>query len=223
MTSKDVKKISIRLLPDGFSFLNQIITIQPGADYIKRLEDGLIEKLSELEEDLVIDHFSIENTRFCLSPLEINSDLARNMYKVGLPPYEGEETIITSEDVNHKIRFEFGIDSHLYHFILRNWPESRFSHPLFDLYLKWGDTENIKSDCMIAKAEDKDLNILIFKNGELHLANRFEDSGVNNIVYHVMNCWEQYGLDVLDDKLYLLTGNNELRNLLQQYIKQCES
>lgn len=223
MTSTDVKKISIRLLPDGFSFLNQFYPILPGADYTKRLEEGLLDYTTRLGDDIAIQQFVVENTRFCVSPLDIAPQLTRMMYEASLPQYEQEESTLDLEDDVHGIRFTFGIDSQLYYFILRNWPDVSFTHSVFELYHQWCSNERITQDCMIAEAEENYLNVLVFKEGRLQLANRFEDTGINNILYHIMNCWEQCGLDVLDDKVHLITANQELRLKVQQYIKQCES
>ena len=223
MPPHDVKKLSIRLLPDGFSFLNQFYPILPGADYAKRLEEGLLDKISESTEIQMIGQFSIETTRFCLSPLDIDANLAQTMYETSLPKAEQDETVLSLEDNVHGVRFSFGIDRQLYLFILRNWPDITFTHPLFELYKQQAATDRHTQDCMIAEAEGKYLNLLVFKGDKLTLANRFEDCGSNNNLYYIMNCWEQCGLDVLDDKLYLRTSDKNLIHNVQQYIKQCES
>lgn len=221
MTEQDVKQISIRLLPDGFSYLNQFHPILPGADFIKRLEESLLEALNESEETEGI--CSVENVRFFLSPLDIDQKLATLMaQKTMASTSEEEETPIVLIDKEQGIRFCFGIDSHLYHFIQRNWPEINFTHPLFELLEQWVNREK-EDDCMVVNAGENYLNLLVFKKGRLYLANRFEVSGTDNILYHLMNCWTQCGLDVIDHKLYLQTSIHSIREQIGQYIKQCES
>lgn len=223
MTPQDVKKLSIRLLPDGFSFLNQFFPILPGADFEKRLEEGLLDKILGTSDNQEVNQVSIETTRFCLTPLDIDKSLALLMYKTSLPKPEQEEITLSLEDTDSGTRFVFGVECQLYHFILRNWPDVTFTHPLFELYRQWITADVSEQNFMIAEAEDKYLNMLVFVKGKLILANRFEDCGSNNNLYHIMNCWEQCGLDTLDDKLYLKTNDKALMHSAHQYIKQCES
>ena len=223
MTPQDVKKISIRLLPDGFSYLNQFHSVLPGADYNRRLQEAILETL-ETAADGDADECvcSIENTRFCLTPLDVEPSLARLMYETSLPSAENEETTVEMRDEAHGVRFTFGIDSELYHFILRNWPCATFVHPLFELYGQWAVREEVKADCMVADAGERHVNVVVFRNGGLFLANRFEVTGADNALYHLMNCWTQCELDVLDDTLYLQGGTKELGHDIGQYIKHCE-
>jgi len=224
MTFQDVKQISIRLLPDGFSYLNQFYPVLPGADFNKRLEEALFETLNEAEEPAAVEgECLVENVRFFLSPLEIENSLAKAMAQKTLPIIDDEQVTIELEDQRHNIRFSFEIDSHLYHFIQRNWPEVSFSHPLYELFEQWVDQEQVQEDCMVAEAGENFLNLLIFKNGSLFMANRYEVTGTDNILFHLMNCWTQCGLDVIDNKLYLRTEVKSIQEQIGQYIKQCES
>lgn len=224
MTTTDVKQISIRLLPDGFSYLNQFHPVLPGADFIQRLEEAMLETLNGSEEPEAVEGVcSVENVRFFLSPLEIDAVMASKMAKMTLPTLDQEETTLDLTDEALGIRFSFGIDSQLYRFITRNWPELSLTHPLFTLIEKWGQREEINQDCMVAEAGENFLNLLVFKQGRLQLANRFEVNSNENILYHLMNCWTQCGLDIIDHKLYLQTEVKSIRELIGQYIKQCES
>lgn len=224
MTRQEVKQISIRLLPDGFSYLNEFHPIQPGADFDKRLEDSLLETLTEADDNLPeLGVCSVENVRFCLSPLEVGDEIAASMYEANLPTSDKEETTLILKDENNGIRFTFGLSSELYHFILRNWTGIEFTHPLFSLYQEWAEKEEVRMDCMVAEAGDSYLNLLIFRDGKLYLCNRYEVSETENKLYHLMNSWTQCGLDVLDNKLYLITDSDEFKQSIKQYIKQCES
>jgi len=224
MIVQDVKQISIRLLPDGFSYLNQFHPILPGADFVKRQEEAMLEVISNSDEqELTEGACSVENVRFSLSPLEVDIALATKMAKKNLPSIEEEETAIHLENSALGIRFSFFLNSQLYHFIQRNWPELTFTHPLFELIEQWSKRETSNENCMVAEAGENYLNLLIIKQGRLHLANRFEVEGSDNILYHLMNCWTQYELDVISHKLYLKTEVSSIREQIGQYIKQCES
>ena len=223
MTQDNVNKITIRLLPDGYSFLNQDHPIQRGADFIERIKESLLEGIECCDvPETATFVCSVENVRFCLSPLETDLD-AEQSYRFCLSEAEQEETLLHLEDVAHGIRFTFGIDTQLYHFLQRNCPEITFTHPLFELFTQWASKEEVKQNCMVAEAGENFLNLLIFKEGKLQIANRFENTSEEDIVYHVMNCWTQCTLDVLDDKLYLTTTLPGISKNIGQFIKQCVS
>ena len=220
---EEVKQISIRLLPDGFSFLNQFHPIQPGADFRQRLEEGLLDTLTQSSEDEPSGTCLIESMRFCLSPTSIDQDSADQMYHFTLPEPELEETVITQDDEEFGLRFSFGIDSHLHNFLQRNWPELTLSHPLFELITDLAHKVQADEACMVAEAKGKVLHVLVFRNKQLQMANSFEAATNDDCLYHIMNCWTQHGLDVVSNKIYLLTDNQELRQQVGQYIKLCES
>lgn len=221
MTTNDVKQISIRLQPDGFSYAGVFHPIMPGADFVERLEDALWDtRITEENAEILC---SVETTRFALSPSDIGEDEALQMYQLSLPEAESEETVLSVTDETNGIRFSFGIDSLLYRFLLRNVSGITFTHPLALLQQQWANRPEVAEDCMVAEASDKALNLLIYGKGHLQMANRFETAGTDNQTYHIMNAWTLYNLDVIDNKLYLQTGSEELRTNLSHYIKQCES
>lgn len=222
MTEKDVNKISIRLLPDGFSYYNQYHAILPGADYIQRLEEALLDAIEapdQPETDVCV--CAVDSLRFCLSPLGDEDAMAERLYRFSTPSPDQDETLLHLKDEAHGFCFTLGIDSHLYHFLLRNLPEITFTHPLFEFIEQWIDKAEVQEDCMVAQTGSNHLDILIFKAGKLYLANRFEAKEADNILYHLMNCWTQHGLDVIDHKLYLDTEVADLKQNIGQYIKQC--
>ncbi|MBR0036807.1 MAG: DUF3822 family protein [Bacteroidales bacterium] len=221
MTTNDVKQISIRLQPDGFSYADKFYPVMPGADFNQRMEDAIWNtRLTELDAEI---RCSVETTRFSLSPADIDESVALKMYHLSLPEAEGEETVLSQTDASHGIRIHFGIDSRLYHFLMRNVENIAFTHPLMRLQQQWSDRTEVTEDCMVAEAETNALNLLVYENGKLQMANRFDVTGTNNQTYHIMNCWTLFNLDILDNKLYLQTSSDELRKSLSQYLKQCVS
>jgi len=223
MTQDNVNKITIRLLPDGYSFLNQYHPVQRGADFIQRLKESLLEEAERCETTEATRYVcSVESVRFCLSPLE--EDIAPEAcYRFCLSEAEQEETLVHLEDVAHGIRFSVGVDTELYHFLQRNFPELTFTHPLYELFTEWADKEEVKQNCMVAEADENFVNLLVFKEGRLQIANRFECTSTDDILYHVMNCWTQSALDVIEDKLYLDTPLPDITKNIGQFIKQCVS
>ena len=223
MTQDNVNKITIRLLPDGYSFLNQYHPVQRGADFNQRLKESLLEELERNETAETTSYVcSVENVRFCLTPLqEVIDPEAR--YQFCISETEQEETLVHLEDVAHDIRFTIGVDSELYHFLQRNFPELSFTHPLYELFTLWADKEEVKQNCMVAEADENFVNLLVFKEGKLQIANRFECTSTDDILYHVMNCWTQCSLDVIEDRLYLDTPLPDITKNIGQFIKQCVS
>lgn len=221
MTNKDVKQISIRLLPDGFSFSEEFHPITPGADFEQRMEESLLNAgINQTDADEVC--CSVETLRFNLSPAKTEEKEADLMYRLTLPDTEREEVLLSETDVTNEIRLTYGIDAELYHFLRRNIEEISFTHPLLVLHNTWSQNEATSQDCMIAQDCGVWLNILIYKGNKLFMANRFASPNTNSSTYFIMNAWQKSGLDVLDNKLHLLTENDDLRQQISKYIKQCE-
>lgn len=140
-----------------------------------------------------------------------------------MPESKTDEKLISETDSKTGIRITYGIDRSLYFFLLRNMPEVSFSHPLMDLHRKWSQKDEVKENCMIAETGSDTLNILVYIDGKLHFANRFEASSAGDRTYHIMNVWNICNLNVLDHKIYLRTTSDELKDSVSHYIKQCES
>ncbi len=221
MTSNDVKQISIRLQPDGFSYSGQFHAVLPGADFIQRLEEALLDALQN-EEANNFD-CTVETTRYAIIPAEADNTLAKQMYQLCQAQPETEEDVLMQNAGDQQFRIAFGIDHQLYTFLQRNLGQVTFTHPLVWLYDTWTGRQETEADCMIVEASEKAINLLIYKNGRLHTAHRSNVSGTDNQTYYVMNLWTLNNLDVIEHKIYLQNATNELQNQLSQYIKQCES
>jgi hypothetical protein len=221
MTQQDVKQISIRLLPDGFSYSDRFFPISPGPDFGRHLEEGILNtRIAELECSV---HCSVETERFSFSPADIDEPTAEQMYRLTLPELTADEKLISETDNETGVRITYGIDRSLYFFLQRNMPEVSFSHPLMDLHREWSQKSEVKENCMIAGTGSNTLDILVYIGGKLHFANRFEASSAGDRTYHIMNVWNICNLDVLDHKIYLHTTSDELKFNVSHYIKQCES
>lgn len=224
MTNTDVKQISIRFLPDGFSFAGTFCPVAPGADYEKRLESALFDAgLNELASSDVEVVCSAETQRFVLSSADENTEQeAEQMYGVSLTDADSEEVLVHQSDAAGRLRITFGIDAELYHFMHRNLNEVTFVHPLMHLHEEWSGRVDADACCMIAQYEGSVLNLLVYKSASLYMANRFICTSSDNALYFVMNAWKQCALDVIDDKICIVTESEELRQNLGKYIKQCE-
>ena len=225
MTTQDVKKISIRLLPDGFSYLDQHFPILPGADFIKRLEDSMLQAFEQASTseaaEPALEICSIESVRFCLSPRDIGDpDL---FYQLCHPALDQEEELIHLTDDQFDWEMTVGIDRHLYNFLRRNISNISFTHPLYEMIGQWQSKVKETENCMIAQAEHNFLDIIIFRSKHIQFANRFIVTSSEDILYHILNCWTQNELDILKDKLYLNTNIEGITQSLKSYIKQCES
>ncbi|MBQ0056771.1 MAG: DUF3822 family protein [Bacteroidales bacterium] len=217
--TNNVKQISIRLLPDGFSLFGQDCLIAPGADFDQRLEEALIDALTDTEADDTV--CSVETTRFCLSPTNIGQDQAESMFHLTMPESDTEETLIhqTSDDL--QITATFALSTRTYNFLRRNYGDVTFTHPIIALHNLSVDIAD-DGNCMIVEADGRWINIAVYKARQLYLANRFQTASTDNALFYVMNVWTQCQLDVLDDRLHFVTAPDELRQTISKYIKQCE-
>lgn len=220
MTNQDVKQISIRLLPDGFSFSGQTKHVSPGADYEKRLEEALLDAdvMQENADEVIC---IVEGFRFILSPATCSISEAEQMYKLSLPDVDNE-VLINQTDKYENIRITFGLNAEICHFMRRNIPGIVFNHPLMEIHNAWSHKVETDNNYMIAQADGSILDLVVYKNGKLFMANRFASTSNDNTLYFVMNMWTQCQLDVLEDKIYLECHSDELRQTISKYIKQCE-
>lgn len=215
--------LSIRLLPDGFSFSIgeapwQDTHIPAGSDFTTRLEDALLSQQELLQE---FDSVSCEvfTTRICLSPEAIVSDDdALSMYNLSLSAISGKEEEHILHEVVSGARFSFGISHRLYLFLLRTFQQISFHHPLALLHARH------PQGTMVASVAHGQLYILVYnKEGQLLLANAYATSERENMAYFIMNTWRECNLDILYDSLVLNDENDDLQTILSPFIKVISS
>ncbi len=216
---------SIRLMPGGFCVSNgELINITPGADYDKRLEDAILEqKLNIGEHDL---HCYVETSRMSLSPAaECDKAMAEKMYGLTLRSTDQDETILHETSADGTVRISFGINSRLYHFLVRTFQYIVFHHPVISIIDHEAEKEHEGANWMAAEVTRGSLSIVAYKDNRLQLANCIETTVTQNRAYHILNTWTMLELDVITDRLYLTGDEQEVSRLkftVNKFIKLCE-
>ena len=202
-------------MPDGFSLYNPeqgttFYDIAPGPDHSQRLEETILDKFPSNEE---WDEISciVETTRLLFLPADItDANLQKEMFDVTFSPSEDEEMLITSPlslASGQDILLCFGISKDIYNFLLRNYENVNFCHPITTL-LEEG-VRMAQGNCLVVRCNERYLELALFRNKKLQFCNTFHTTHAENRTYYVMNTWRQQGLDQLEDYLLVLGGTNE--------------
>lgn len=216
--------LTIRFSPDGFSFSDdQFFEVAPGQDFIHRLEESVLEHLPAGEQDGI--RCEIETTRIMILPSEIeDQEMIHDMFGVTFSRPNYEEEILTMPltlpKTEQEVTLCFGIEKELYQFLLRNYGEVQFSHPMSSMLL---DADRMtQGNCLVTRCTKQFLEIALFREKQLTLCNCYRTAQADTRSYYVMNTWLQQGLDQVQDYLLVLGQGNEglqVRASLHRFIK----
>ncbi len=216
--------ITIRFSPDGFSFHDERCTdIAPGPDFIQRLEEALLDQVDPGQQEGL--NCEMETTRVMLVPTDIHDrELIQQMFDVTFRRPNEPEELLTQQVMLPKSGVEmtlcFAIDRDLYNFLLRNYGEPRFSHPLATMLT---DADRMtQGNCLVVRCTKRFLEVALFRGKELTLCNCYHTTQADTRSYYVMNTWLQQDLDQLQDYLLVLGQGNEglqVRASLHRFIK----
>lgn len=224
-------KLSIRLMPGGFCFSTNrsdnlsestFVNIAPGADYEVRLEDAILNIGIDPAEDDVECY--VETARISLSPSEYDEATAENMYLLSLRNVDKEEKILHEKSEDGEVRISFGINSDLYHFLIRTYQYINFHHPIIEIINDDLTKIHNSKNWITAAVSQGMLSIVAFKNNRLEAANCNETMVTQNRAYLVLNTWTKLGFDALNDTLYIIGKDTEvskLKSAVSKFIKQC--
>lgn len=205
---------TIRFSPDGFCLYDPTTEpasydIAPGPEFIEHMQEALLENLPTATppEALCCE---IETTRLVLLPPDTKKSLIEEMYRLTFVTTEDEEQIITQPvtlSTGQEVILCFGFSKSLYNFMLRNYENVTFSHPMASLLEKGADMA--QGNCLVVRCDARYLEMALFRNKELHFCNTYHTSQAENRTYYVMNTWQQLELDQISDYLLVLGSNNE--------------
>lgn len=223
------KTLSIRLQPDGFlfsthniteddSFSLQEVPIAPGPDYNSRLKNRILDT-KELLCDYKEIHITVATPRFTLFPVyEIEEATAGRFYGLTCSETKEPETLLQEIHTGSGIGFIFGIDQELCNFLNRTFPEVKYHHPLCILHSYFSEKSKMGNNAkMIVQLPEHGIDLLVYRNGRLQLANSYPDNGIENMAYHIMNTWLKCGLDARQDLLQL-AGNKAIQAKLTELL-----
>lgn len=219
---------TIRLTPDGFSLYDivsglECVDIAPGSDFSQRLEEAILDKLpTDQQRDGL--RCEVETSRLLLLPPDINDDaLQHQMFNVCFSaPAEDEQIVVQRLTLpsGQEVQMCFSLTRTIYNFLLRNYEEVTFSHPIATLLTE--GCRMAQGNCMIVRCDDHYLELALFRDKQLQLVNTYHTSHPENRTYYVMNTWQQLGLDQLSDYLLVLGGTNaglQVRASAHRFIK----
>lgn len=216
--------LTIRFTPDGFSFADEdVIEIAPGQDFIQRMEEALLEHVQPGHQTTL--RCEIETTRLLLVPSDIEEEQTiREMFSVTLSPASHEEElltqVITLPRTGQTLKLCFAIDRNLYNFLIRNYGELSFSHPISSML---ADADRMtQGNCLVVRSTKQFLEVALFRGNRLMLCNCYQTTQADTRSYYVMNTWLQQELDQLQDYLLVLGQGNEglqIRASLHRFIK----
>lgn len=219
MTNND--QLSIRLLPGGFSYTwgdrpAEFISLT-GNDSVAVFEDAILSRQELLRTwELVI--CELHTSRVAVLPADLPMSEAKAHYDLLLPEADSEETVLC--DNNNGISFWFGINARIYHFLQRTFLNVVYRHPLCSLHAYWQTKVSFgTNDKMIADLSLAALQLLVYRDGDLHLAIRHETGDLRNMTYLILNTWHQLQMNHLRD-LLILTGDTTLCSKLQEQIQE---
>ncbi len=202
-------------MPDGFSLYDPVqgavvYDIAPGPDFTQRLQESLFDKFPTTEEREKIS-CEVETTRLLFLPADISDEnLQQEMFNVTFSPTPEEEQLITfplTLQTGQEVILCFGINKAIYNFLLRNYENVTFCHPITTL-LEEG-ARMAQGNCLVVRCNERYLELALFRDKQLQFCNTYHTTHAENRTYYVMNTWRQQGLDQLSDYLLVLGGTNE--------------
>lgn len=233
-TAKQNRIVSIRLLPDGFSFytglnkesqrLTYSCTIRSGDDYLSLLKDAVFEhKLTE--EEYLSTHIVSVGTPFTFLPDNLISKEEYSSFFPTLSRGFGQPVYMSNPIQAIGRVLLYFMEEDLYFFLQRNFPEASFIHqitPLTSYYLHSKESETKYCDLFVHCEKQQICLFLTSQEGVL-FANTFAYHSPNDAIYYIMNTFQQFKFDQLTDRI-LLNGAteyaSEITSILQKYVSK---
>lgn len=202
------------------SLIYRHIPLVQGIDsHAKALEEAVYENPLLLSDFSRIDCV-IDTDRFVVVPAEIDDPLVQEkILKASFPEFDGQ--MIANTISQQSATILMGIDDTLLNFIRRTFNNPRISHYMSPLcrYFIYKSRQGNASK-MYAHLRDNSLDLMVFANGTLRLANTFTYREPIDAVYYIMACRQQLSLDSAD-MLYVLgngSGREEIVTMLREHI-----
>lgn len=224
-------RLSIRLTPNGFSFLiflDTDSTVHYFHESIYSIHLSPIENIKKIffESNLFVHPFnkisvSVVSPRYTFVPHELfEKNSVDKYFKFNFNGEVGK--ILYNHVKEHDLNVLFDIDEEVYAFLYRNlWNPTffNFTTHIIPFFTTYGDTNKKRTFVVF---HDKMITISCFDKEVLLSTNTMTYSNQNDIMYHIVNIWDKQSFDQNSDYLYLSgdTGNNlESIMTLKQIIK----
>lgn len=227
--------VSIRLLPDGFSFSGHIPGVPVSFFYRETTLAKGASYLSSLKEQFFTQEFLTWTYKrtyvlpvmspFTLVPSTVFDESRKDKilaFNLSDPPSHPLSNPL--EELQAELLF--GVDEELYEFCARTLLNPRFIHPLAPQLRLWqrqcGPTDARRMYLVI---QGKTIDIACFSEGKLTLANSFKAERTEDILYHTLHCWNQTGMNQQTDELFMYGEPNrriDTERIFQRYIRNVQ-
>ena len=206
---------TIRLTPDGFSLYDSVkgqeaCDVAPGSDFTQRVQEAILDHLPvDIEREGVC--CEVETTRLLVLPPDTTDEaLQRQMYDLSVSAATEEEQVLTQSltlPTGQELLLCFGINRSIYNFLLRNYENVTFAHPIATMLTE--GARMAQGNCLVVRCDERFMEMALFRDKQVQLVNTYHTSHAENRTYYVMNTWQQQELDQLQDYLLVLGGTNE--------------
>lgn len=224
--------VSIRLLPDGFSFSGHIpgvpasffyreTALAKGASYLSSLKE-LFFTLEFLTWTYKRTYVLPAAAPFTLVPSPLFEESRKEKilaFNLSEPP---TRTLSNSlEEIQAEL--VFGMEEEVYEFCARTLLGPRFVHP-FAPQLRLWQRQSVSADTgrMYVVIQPKSIDLACFSGGKLMLANSFKAERTEDILYHTLHSWNQTGLNQQTDELFLYgepSRRIDAERIFQRYLR----
>lgn len=226
--------LTIRLKPDGFSFLIQdnqdkdIFTYQETAF---SSDSSLLNDIQRIIFDLnfLTDNFARVNVVVVSPDYEMipNTFFDKKDY-AGFYKFthsnKSSEHILISEQALPECVSVFGFDNEIYLFLMRSLYAPYFYHhsSLLTDYFS-SKLNDDKKNSLFVNLHGRFADVICFKaNGTFIHAMTYEDDNDKDLSYYILNVWEKCNFDQFSDYLYIYgyPMENNLEPILRKYVKE---
>ncbi len=235
-TSIKNKSLSIRISSDGLSFCVYSPTETPAYTYKAVKPRPVISLAANLKEALTTESLLKEQYQrvnvlvttpsFTTIPaVDFNRESIDEVFRFVFPD---QENIRVSYNVLRRsgIAIVFGLDKNIYKLIIDDFPRARFYASASTLVEFFSD-KSIGSGNrkMYVYLHGKEMTIYCFHEGRMLFVNNYRVNGVNDCQYYILNLWEQFGFDALEDGLEIVSDGDMsqlLADKIQYFIKKAD-
>ena len=229
-------KVSIRLMPDGFSFFGYVPAEKDSffmEKFLFNKEQPIVDALKNSiftnpcfsyayqsfhvicvseKYTMAADHVFVEQEKDRL--FAYCHQKAKSL-KVFAQPIKALNTFIL-----------FGIDNEVYAFLVRSLANPVFVHSLSPLLLAWHKKSlTVSSKLMHVVIHESTMDILCVEQGDLLFLNSYDFDNDNDILYYIMYICKQTGFNQLEDHLTMNGNQSRCRSALSivnKYIKRVD-
>lgn len=230
-TKSEQYSLSIRLLPDGFSFYvtdpNQFsscyekhIRFCGTGNYVDEFKKAIFD-----ESYLLLSYRTVsvlaDVPEYQLIPDDFfDRDHMEELFYTGKKE-SADKKIMLNRLRRNEYQLLFEIDAELFSFLTRTFGINRvYAHiaPLLEYYVKKSKSPSSR---MFIYLSPNGADISAYKQGVLQLSVNYRTGELNDYLFHILSVWETLGFDQENDELFICGENphfDELKSLLKRYI-----